>query len=67
MRKVLFKGWEIIVTGQHVKLQDDFSTPGVFHQWSTACSEQGNYTVAIIELEDGTVTEVPPIHIKFIS
>lgn len=44
---------------------------GVFHQWG-CCFEEfetgaGNYSVAIVELEDGTIRECLPTEVKFIS
>jgi hypothetical protein len=50
--------------------QDDFINHGRFHQWANAYEESsagfGNYTVALVELSDGTITEVLPSNIKFI-
>ena len=49
----------------------DFVHEGVFHQWGNAMEESsegfGNYTVGLVELPDGTVLEVLPSNIKFIS
>ncbi|MGQ6213340.1 hypothetical protein ACUNE0_11650 [Serratia sp. IR-2025] len=44
---------------------------GLFHQWG-CCFEEfetgaGNYSVAIVELEDGTIREFLPTEVKFIS
>lgn len=42
-----------------------------FHQFGSAYEEfesgPGNYTVAIIEMADGTVQSVPPTDIRFID
>lgn len=50
---------------------EDFSENGLFHQWGTACEEShenyGNYTVGIIELEDGSICTAHPEHIKFMD
>ena len=43
-------------------LQADFENEGLFHQWVSG--DSGTY--AIVELSDGTITEVMPQHIKFI-
>lgn len=49
----------------------DFIHPGVFHQWGATYEEfdsgAGNYTVALVELPDGTMEEVTPSNIKFVS
>ncbi len=49
--------------------EKDFPNDGLFHQWGNAYEESeynfGNYTVALIELQDGTITEVLPRNIKF--
>ena len=64
MRRVIFKRWG----GAQSK---DKQTKGLFHQWSNAYKEfesgPGNYTVALIELSDGTIEEVLPIHLTFID
>lgn len=40
-----------------------------FHQWGAEYEEfdtgPGNYTVAIVELEDGTIKTIPPNWVKF--
>lgn len=49
----------------------DFIHAGVFHEWGATYEEfdngPGNYTVALVELSDGTIEEVIPSNIKFIS
>ncbi len=81
MRKVSFKEWiptkwvniegrntaiEVIGTGCWSK---EYTCTGLFHQWANACEEYsngaGNYTVALVELEDGTIKEVLPTNVKF--
>jgi len=71
--------WEVInheVLGKIKELkkgtncwEDDYLHDGVFHQWGAAYEEfetgPGNYTVAIIEQPDGTITEVLPSNLKF--
>lgn len=41
----------------------------LFHQWGrdTHSDEDGSFSTAIIELEDGTVKNIPAEHVKFIS
>lgn len=36
-----------------------------FHQWGTEANEDGQYTVAIVELEDGSICLPPPEYITF--
>jgi len=63
LRKVKFRRYA------NGRLQDDFISDGLFHKWGSNYEEfefgPGNYTVAIIELEDGTIEEVQPHLIKF--
>jgi hypothetical protein len=51
--------------------EDDFKHSGLFHQWANSFTEfesgAGNYTVALVELEDGTISEVLPSNLKFID
>lgn len=79
MRKVLFKKWipqkydesngykPIPDTG---KWEDDYKNEGLFHQWANAYEEYdgivGNYTIALVELIDGTIVEVSPSNLKFV-
>ena len=82
MRKVLFKKWTPIQykdTGNGYeeriegtgKFQDEFETQGFFHQWGNTYKEfesgVGNYTVALVELQDGTIAEVLPVNLKFVT
>jgi len=81
MKKVLFKKWIPIVSepqpfGSKAKegtncWEKDFQNEGLFHQWANAYEEGdagfGNYTVAIVEISDGTIQEVLPMNIKFIE
>ncbi len=79
MREIKFKKfipviWEI---ANRVKTQkkgtgcweDGFSGKGLFHQWASDYDEYetnaGNFTVALIELKDGTVQKVTPENLKF--
>jgi hypothetical protein len=41
----------------------------LFHQWGrdTHSDEDGSFSTAIIELEDGTVKNIPAEHVRFIS
>lgn len=80
MRKVLYQKWipaEGVGTGAWY-LSDNNNTghfqtniPGVFHQWGLAVIEgyeqAASYTVALIENEDGTIAEVSPVNLKFIT
>jgi len=51
--------------------ESDFLSEGLFHQWAGAYEEfdngAGNYTVALVEIFDGTIVEVLPKNLKFIS
>ena len=51
--------------------QQDTATFGLFHQWGSDYDEYqdgpGNFTVAIVEMPDGTVKSVNPSEIKFIE
>jgi len=42
---------------------------GLFHQWAAQCFETedgiGNYTVALIELDDGRIVEAAPDTVVF--
>lgn len=44
---------------------------GMFHRWANQYEEftegPGNYTVALIEMDDGTITEAPPDRVKFLD
>lgn len=48
---------------------NEYSESGLFHKWASTYEEfengAGNYTVAIVELPDGSIKEVLPICIKF--
>jgi len=51
--------------------ETEFSTDGLFHQWAPAYEEfengAGNYTVALVELANGTIEQVLPKNLKFIT
>lgn len=74
MRKVLFKKWilrEIDPTTNQTKegtncFEPEFTNQGVFHHWGVNHEGGPEYAVAIVELPDGTVTEVIPQNIKFL-
>ena len=81
MRKVMFKRWipreiERLEDKRYDTIKpgtacwSDFLYEGWFHQWGAATleSEQGygNYSVALVELFDGTIEEVLPTNIKFL-
>lgn len=48
----------------------DFIHEGLFHQWANSYEESsagfGNFTVALIELADGTIHEAIPSLVKFV-
>lgn len=81
MRNVKFKKWIPIqwIQGNScnqkipgtAQFSDDYPLEGKFHQWGSNHEEfengVGNYTVAIIECPDGTIEEVLPSKLKFIS
>lgn len=82
MRKVLFKRWiprELVkVEGKHFETTklgtscwSDFDHEGLFHQWGSAYVDSndtyGTYSIALIELPNGTMEEVLPTNIKFID
>ena len=81
LRKVMFKRW-IPKVDQKTELgtkakegtncwEENFSNAGLFHQWASACEESregfGNYTVALVEMPNGTIEEVLPSNLKFID
>lgn len=47
------------------------SVEGLFHRWSAQCVEAedgvGNYTVALIELDDGRIVEANPDKVVFLD
>jgi len=49
--------------------EEGFPHKGLFHQWANAYEEStagfGNYTVALVEIEDGTIVEVLPTSLQF--
>ena len=81
MRKVIFNKWipiEFEGTGALQRRKEgtgcyetEFKNYGIFHQWGNSYEESdagfGNYTVAIVELSDGTIAEVLPSNIKFVD
>ena len=81
LRKVSFKKWipayyEDTPLGKRIRQgtgcwEKEFTGQGIFHQWASAYEEfetgAGNYTVALVELPDGTINEVLPSNIKFLD
>lgn len=65
MREVIFKTW--------IKQDRKWSEPtkGLFHQWGSSFLEfetgPANFTVAIIEIEDGSIVEAMPPDVKFVD
>ncbi|WP_431623270.1 hypothetical protein [Citrobacter freundii] len=55
--------------GERKKVTDTFN--GLFHEWGLEYEEfdngPGNYSVGIVELEDGKVATFPASNIKFLS
>jgi hypothetical protein len=51
--------------------EKDYSIEGKFHQWGSSFEEfetgAGNYTIGIIELPNGEITEALPTNIKFVE
>lgn len=82
LRKVMFKKWipkqysepvngiSKLVEGTNC-WEKDFTNAGLFHQWGCSYEEfesgAGNFTVAIIELPDGTIEQVLPSNLKFVD
>ena len=64
MRKVKVKDYNNDIKGFVI-------VEGVFHQWGYGYDEYeagpGNYSIAIVELPDGRVIEVPPRHVTFLE
>ena len=83
MRAVKFKKWiplvylEVVNSNRSTKVEgtgqfeNDFASNGLFHKWGINYDDfetnAGNYTVALVELDDGTMEEVLPINLKFID
>jgi hypothetical protein len=82
MRKVKFKKWipqettkndfgSNIVTPNTGCFETEFSQNGIFHQWGLAMEDTvetvASYSIALIEKEDGSISEVIPSHFKFID
>jgi len=55
----------------NVRNKQETTVTGRFHCWGSGYEEfdsgPGNYTVAIVELEDGSIEEFPPYLVKFTS
>lgn len=82
LRKVMFKKWIPIQYSESEAgiskpinntgcWEHEFSSSGLFHQWGVNYEMSnegfGNYTVAIVELPDGTIEQVIPSNLKFID
>ena len=83
MRKILYKKWIPAIMEKSIGgfseiprkgtqcWEDSFSHEGIFHQWASAYEDSGagfgNYTVALVELSDGTIIEVLPYNLIFIK
>ena len=82
MRKVKFKKYipatMIPATDGHGKMnkkgtgcESDYIHDGVFHEWGTEYEEfedgASQYSVAIVELPDGTIETIHPEYIKFLE
>ena len=71
MRKVEFYEYKRkFVDGKWLRTVSK-ATNGVFHQWGSAYEEfetnAGNFSIAIIELSDGTIKNVPVENVKFMK
>lgn len=70
MRRVECKKITQEING-NIRNKREHTVNGLFHQWGCSYEEfdsgPGNYTVAIVELEDGTIEEFMPHLIKFIT
>lgn len=81
MREVIIKAWipPEWIDSELGRVKDpttgrfslSFSKRGMFHKWGVSYEEfeagPGNFTVAIVEFEDGTVEMVLPSNLKFNS
>ena len=82
MRKVIFKKWiplEYIKGPGNIGVkvegtgcfEKDFNSNGFFHQWGLSAIETddqvASYTIGIVENEDGSIEEVDPTNLKFIT
>lgn len=69
MRKVIYSGYTRISGVDICELEE--KGEALFHQWGMNYEEfeqgAGNFSTAIIELEDGTVKNIPAEHVRFIS
>jgi len=77
MKKIKFKKWipkeyenSRILAGTN-RFEQEFTHNGIFHAWGVAHEEYehgaGNYSVALVELPDGTVKEMLPSSIQFVE
>ena len=74
MRKVIYSEYVNRVEGLNpitTNWQLEEKGEALFHEWGCNFEEfefgAGTFSTAIIELEDGTVKNIPAEHIKFIS
>ena len=67
MRKVIYSEYVRIEGKPGFKLVE--KGEAIFHQWGrdTHSDEDGSFSTAIIELEDGTVKNIPAEQVRFIS
>lgn len=76
MREVAFNKWIGRIYDENGKVEQgtgvwekDFKNKGVFHEWGVCYEETenslGNYSVALVEMKDGTIESVLPSNIKF--
>lgn len=77
MRRVKFKKWisacyinypndyRTLVEGTGC-FEKDFLNDGIFHQWGLAIEDSSSYSIALVELNDGTIIEVLPNNLKFV-
>ena len=68
MRNVIFRK-RVRIDGTNKYELSEYIFNGKFHQWGCSYEEfesgAGNFTVALIEIDDGTIEEVLPSNLKF--
>ena len=67
MRKIIYSEYVNIEGTNNYKLEE--KGEALFHQWGrdTHSDEDGSFSTAIIELEDGAVKNIPADQIRFVS
>lgn len=69
MRKVMIT--MPVYKGRGKVQQKDTENYGMFHAWGVAYDELGegvgNYSVALVEIQEGIILEINPAEIKFVK